>query len=439
MKYTHEEFAKILFNKNKNIELLGKYNGAESPLECKCLICNHEWVIPKAYRLIAKTSTGCPKCAGALKLTHNEFIKKLHELTDDILVVGKYVDGKTPIECKCKICGGTWYPSPSNLINRKQLGCAICTNHKVERGINDMWTTNPEMAKLLLNAEDGYKYTQRSTIKLNWKCDKCGKTIKGIKPDNVFVNGLSCKFCSDGISYPEKLMTNILIQTDIDFIKEKTFDWCKYSINGIRHKGFYDFYFIYNGSQYIVEMDGGIGHGNTSHTKSKISPEVSLKIDNEKDRLANLHDITVIRIDSKKSDLDYIRNNVITSELNDILRNYNIDFELANKQSFTSKVMDAINMYNDGYLTNEISKMLYTSRATAQRYVMKGFQAGLCNYTNPTKKKPVKCITTGEIFESIENAKKKYKTKNISNCCNGKGHYAGKLPDGTKLIWEYVD
>lgn len=55
------------------------------------------------------------------------------------------------------------------------------------------------------------------------------------------------------------------------------------------------------------------------------------------------------------------------------------------------------------------------------------------------QKKPVKCITTGNIYESAQAAQQLTgaNNKSIINCCNGKRNYAGKL-DGTKLVWTYV-
>ncbi len=55
--------------------------------------------------------------------------------------------------------------------------------------------------------------------------------------------------------------------------------------------------------------------------------------------------------------------------------------------------------------------------------------------------KKVRCITTGEIFDSIADAERKYKnvSHHISECCKGKCKSAGKHPvTGEKLVWEYV-
>ena len=54
--------------------------------------------------------------------------------------------------------------------------------------------------------------------------------------------------------------------------------------------------------------------------------------------------------------------------------------------------------------------------------------------------KKIKCLTTNEVFKSIGEASRKYDIKgksNISECCIGKRKSAGKLPNGTKLKWEY--
>ena len=54
------------------------------------------------------------------------------------------------------------------------------------------------------------------------------------------------------------------------------------------------------------------------------------------------------------------------------------------------------------------------------------------------KFKKVICITTGEIFNSIKDAKKHYKCNNISACCREKCKHAGKLND-TPLQWMYLE
>lgn len=60
---------------------------------------------------------------------------------------------------------------------------------------------------------------------------------------------------------------------------------------------------------------------------------------------------------------------------------------------------------------------------------------------SPQRKK-VKCIELNKVFDSISEAneyckKYGYNRLKISECCNGKRKYSGKLKDGTKLHWQY--
>jgi hypothetical protein len=63
--------------------------------------------------------------------------------------------------------------------------------------------------------------------------------------------------------------------------------------------------------------------------------------------------------------------------------------------------------------------------------------------TTQFKKRSVMCVTTNKHFETIREAEDYYNIKkrngNISRCCQGKASFAGKLLDGTKLVWKYDD
>lgn len=63
------------------------------------------------------------------------------------------------------------------------------------------------------------------------------------------------------------------------------------------------------------------------------------------------------------------------------------------------------------------------------------------DYENPRWYRKVMCITTGEKFESIKEANKRYNISRglISGVCRGLKKTTGKLPDGTKLQWKYLD
>lgn len=56
------------------------------------------------------------------------------------------------------------------------------------------------------------------------------------------------------------------------------------------------------------------------------------------------------------------------------------------------------------------------------------------------KSKPVKCLTSGEVYPSAREAGRilKISNSNISECCNSIKNYAGKF-DGKPRVWQYVN
>lgn len=54
-------------------------------------------------------------------------------------------------------------------------------------------------------------------------------------------------------------------------------------------------------------------------------------------------------------------------------------------------------------------------------------------------KRKVRCITTNKVYNSIKEAHDitGANLSKICDCCRGRSQFSGKLPDGTKLIWEY--
>jgi len=249
------------------------------------------------------------------KKTHEEFVKELKNINPNIEVIGKYVKYKDNIKVRCINCTGEWEPMAQNLL--RNYGCPYCANQKILIGFNDMWTTNPELANNLANPEDGYKYFHGSNKKVNFKCPNCGTILKNKSITNVRTHGLSCNKCSDGISYPNKFAFNLLEQLKLNFEYEFSPDWIKPKR--------YDFYFKVNGKEYILEMDGGLGHGNKNNLNGKTAEETK-NIDNYKDLKAKEYGIEVIRIDCLISDLEYIKNNILHSKLNNIFDLNNIDW-----------------------------------------------------------------------------------------------------------------
>ena len=53
----------------------------------------------------------------SIKRTHAEFVSLLAEKNPTIELLGEYITSKTPVRCRCKVCGHEWDGNPNNLLN----------------------------------------------------------------------------------------------------------------------------------------------------------------------------------------------------------------------------------------------------------------------------------------------------------------------------------
>lgn len=194
----------------------------------KCSKCynNYDTSIDKKTSQNAK----CPYCRGLrvnssnnLKTTHPElaemwdYEKNVHTKPE------QFVKGsRVKVHWKCSLCGDETFTSISN-----KIGCAVCAGQKIIRGLNDINTTNPDLASLLLNSEDKYTLAKFSNVNVDWKCNICGEIIKSKKVSDISKNGFKCPTCSDGLSFGEKVIYRLLKSIDISFEYEKAFPWSK--------------------------------------------------------------------------------------------------------------------------------------------------------------------------------------------------------------------
>lgn len=430
-KKTHEEFVEQYNNKYPNIEVISKYNGYNDDITLYCNICNYTWVKK------AKWAYGCPDCEYKRRKrtnTHEYYLQQLKERNiTKIIPIEDYKTSDSKILHKCCVCGCKWKVKPNNILSG--YGCPACANNSCYKGINDMWTTTPELAKLLKNQEDGYKYTKCAEIKLDWICPDCGNLVKGKYPHNVYKQGIGCPYCSDGVSIPNKFIVNILGCLNIDFETEKIFNWS----NSRR----YDIYI--DSLKCIVEMHG-LQH-------SKVSFENiggrSLKEEQENDELKEQLAINngikhYISIDASKSELDYIKNSILKSELSQIIDLSLVNWKLCYTESMSSLIIKTIKLWKSGIKTSDICHNLHISNNTACLYLHRGNNLGLCSYSGFNERFcKVICTTTGEIFNSIKSAGEYFNiksTSHIGGCCRGERRYCGKHQiTGERLKWQYYE
>lgn len=322
---------------------------------------------------------------------------------------------------KCLKCGYKFTRTEGD-INRDR-GCPVCSNQIVVKGINDMWTTNPEQAKLLKNPEDGYKYTDKSNQFLKWECPDCGELINKAA-SMVNERGLGCHSCGSGISYPNRFIFNLLTELGINFKSEKTFNWSKRRI--------YDFYLEdYN---YIIEAHGLQHYENCGFP---ITVEEQQEIDKYKEKLAINNDIDkYIIIDCRYSDANFIMNNIKNSLLGQIFDLSKININELDKISRTKIIFEISELYKNGSEVSEIAKKYDVSVQTIYKYLHKAEKIGVVKFNyNKTNKirsnngqntyyqnhsAPIKCIENNYYFGSLalieSNSKEIFGKKILKSC-----------------------
>lgn len=458
-KLTDEEHRKRIQElHNGNMVALTDYEGTRTKVKYQCLKHDKDWwSFPNS---MMHGSTGCPDCKHEnrikiLKDTLEDVKRKVYETKGDEYEVldTEYIDHKHKMHFLHKPTGNikphVVYSYPDRIWRGD--GCPVCSGMQISKGFNDVATTDPELASWFTNKEDTYIYGKASNKKVDFTCQNCGhvvhKCINQVGQDR----DIRCPICKDGISYPNKFIYNALLQIKdkLDFLdREFQPDWCKFPYKGYERKGIYDVYLGINDKQYIVEMDGGF------HIKyNKMSgqtAEESQYIDQQKDLLAESHNIHIIRINSIykgfEDRYEYLKTNIENSELKDILPLNLIDFNEANIKSQKSLLIEACKLWDKGYKASQIVEELHIPECSVSTYLKTGQKYGLCdNYSAResyirSQGRKVVCVNTKEIFDTIKDAQQYYAVDGIGSCCEGKAHSAGKHKvTNEKLFWLYYE
>ncbi len=381
--------------------------------------------------------------------THEEYINDLIQNNISLRPIEPYINSKTSILHKCLDCGTIRKYIPNDIIRRKH--CVICQGSDVvvEFGINSLWDTNPEIAEMLENKEDGKIYSYKSTKKLNFICPNCNSLVKNKQIRYVVKHGLPCQKCSGGISYPMKFIMCMFNQLNVNYDTEVVFNNWIFDFHGRDYIPRYDIVF----DKYIVEVDGAIHM--KKHSKSTIPIEDIKYIDFNKDRLANKNGYEMIRIDCYNSEKDYICNNILNSKLNGLFDLSEINWIECHKYAISSKIKEVCNYWNQ--LENPSVTQVFTDlkmpRITVQRWLKQGSLIGMCDYnayeegmknrkrTKIKNCRSVICLNNKKRYISSVEAAKTYNisASTITVACNGKCKYAGKTNNEGRLVWMYYD
>ena len=273
----------------------------------------------------------------------------------------------------CNKCGWTegWIEEGSLLKGR---GCSCCAGKTAVLGINTIWDTDKWMCSLGVSEEDAKTRTKSSGKKVIATCPHCGKQ-KEMRVATLYKYGLGC-ICGDGFKYPEKFMISVLEQLGIEYIfqlTKTTFDWCgKYK---------YDFYIPSINT--IIETHGGQHYEDCTWSKAEDVQEND-RIKYELALQNGIKDGGYIVIDCRYSDKEWVKNNILSSKLNELFDLSKIDWlkceEFAINSNKVKEVCDYWNSKEEWETTTTLAEVFRLSKDAIIDYLKKGAELGWCEY-----------------------------------------------------------
>ena len=408
----NDDIFKYKINKlvGEEYEALSKYEKSIKPITFRHTKCCH----PNGYFDFQMTPHAflqghrCPYETHQHGYTIQDYKERLHKYHPDYKCIGpKYINSSSKIDVECS----NHHIFGLSLDNIKN-SCPFCSNQKIYKGYNDLWTTHPHIAKLLKNPDDGFSYMYGTNNKLDFICPSCGGAIH--KKPYLLLNihkKVICP-CQDGFSYPEKFIYNLFVQLKIDFIyqlSKSTFGWCdKYK---------YDFFLP--SENLIVEVHGRQHYDGIMFCDPK---EVQTN-DEYKYKLAIQNGCKYCVIDARFSTPEFILKSIKQSILFDLFKMQSVNWSECDKFASKSILFDIVDSWNYGLKNIQaISKKFKVSDYTTYRYLEKGSQLNLCDFNRseyannarknahkgkiPNNNKAVMSIETRITYNSIAEAKR---------------------------------
>lgn len=239
-------------------------------------------------------------------------------------------------------------------------------------------------------------------------------------PYKLSTRGFFCELCDKGASYPENFFKSYLKVKGIKYEYQKVF-------KDLPNRRF-DFYLPESNT--VIETHG-IQHykesGNWDFKETQKSDQIKKEYCQE-------HNINLIIIDSSKSNFQFMKNTINKTKVLEPIQDSDINLILKNIEEIRNyPVKKIIDMNKKGSNTKEIENELGVPQATVLNILNR-------HNLSAKRKKSVRCRTTGEEFESITEAQKKYHAPNIGKACKNRKSFSGRHPEtNMKLKWEYIE
>jgi Zn finger protein HypA/HybF involved in hydrogenase expression len=273
--------ANQIHNNKYDYSLITEYKGTMTKYLIKCPT-HGVWDVSLDNHIIKKS--GCPKCKG-FGFSFEEKIKKANQIHNnkyDYSLIKGVINGNINYNFICKKCSHIFNNSWSNHIHKKQ-GCPKCN----PCGRKKLTIENLKEQTNKLNT--GYEYNWDSykgyfDNGFQIKCQKHGWFNQQL---SNHLMGQRCPKCKQ--SQGEKEIEQFLIENNIKYETQKTFEGCK-------SKRMLPFDFYIPSKNLCIEYDGEMHYKAIEFFGGNKSLEKQIKHDNIKNEFCKNNNINLLRI-----------------------------------------------------------------------------------------------------------------------------------------------
>jgi hypothetical protein len=373
-KKTHEEYVEQVAKINPDIKVVGVYAGDGNKIKHRCKIDGHIW---DAFPNNILSGKGCPVCGVKNRRqkqvkTHETYVLELSEKRNNVIVLGFYINNRTRILHKCKVCNHEWMATPNTVLGHSL--CPVCSHKAIGPAPeykNSIWA-NVNLRHALskyIDADTMKIYMPSSHQHIKIKCPNCGM-IKEVSVEKLCGGKFRC-VCDDGVSFPNKFVFAVISQIYKDIATEFSPTWAKPKK--------YDLYL--EKFNLIIENHGIQHYEDTPCWKTTLKEQQ--ENDEFKETLARNNGITnYIVLDCRYSTYEWIKNSVMASELPQLLNfnqtniNWDYVYEYANK----NLIKELASLYQEGMPAKELARTLNMPHGTVCKYLNIAHTLGWCNY-----------------------------------------------------------
>ena len=219
----HDEYVQDLAIKNPLIEVVEQYVNAKTKIMHHCLKHDVYWAITPDGVLHGR---GCRQCGKekyykSRSKTHDQYVHEVEVVNPNIIVVGQYINNKTPIEHYCQIHNVTWSAAPDGILSG--YGCSECRKEKISyktSKTHEQYVVELAIANSDIEVIDKYL---GANIPILHRCKIDGYEWLA-QPANL-LSGCGCPQCNE--SSGERKVRQWLQSHEVAYIFQKTFADCK--------------------------------------------------------------------------------------------------------------------------------------------------------------------------------------------------------------------